>query len=711
MTAPANRLIHESSPYLRQHAHNPVDWYPWSDEALARARAENKPICLSIGYSACHWCHVMEQESFEDEATAALMNAHFVNIKVDREERPDLDLIYQTAYQLFHRRGGGWPLTMFLTPDLTPFFAGTYFPPQDRYQLPGFRRVLESVAEAYRAQHDQVQETARQITAVLTQLQSRRGEDKPLSVDAIGQAVDLFSRLFDPVYGGLGSAPKFPACMALTLCLHHYHATHDRTALEMVTRTLSRMADGGIHDQLGGGFHRYSVDERWLVPHFEKMLYDNALLTRLYLDTYLVTQEERYARVAKGTINYALRELLHPGGGFYAAQDADSEGVEGKFFVWTVDEVLDCLGEADGRLFCRAFDVTAAGNFEHANILHVSLPTDALAQEFRLTPEEIAQRLEQAKARLLSRREQRVKPLRDEKILTGWNGLMLSALAEAIKLFEIDAHRAAAVSTADFLWAEVQRTEDGQARLRHVWTSGSAKLTAYLDDYAFLIAAYLDLYEALQEPRFFDRAVRLTETMLDEYWDPNADDFYYTSRRHEPLISRPKSAHDQSIPSAASVAAHDLLRLSVYTGRTGWWEIAERVLRRYQAEAEENPHGMASMLRALDFAVRRPVEIAVAGGPASPGSRRLLQQAHHLYLPNEIVCLLPARPLPAGQAGAGGPPGEPSPFADALTKGREPVDGKPAAYVCRNFTCSPPITSPAELRQVLSASPAPAPRR
>ena len=684
MTTPTpNRLIHESSPYLRQHAHNPVDWHPWSDETLAKARAENKPILLSIGYSACHWCHVMEHESFENPETAALMNTHFINIKVDREERPDLDQIYQTAFQLFHRRGGGWPLTMFLTPELAPFFAGTYFPPQDRYNLPGFPRVLESVADAYRTQHDQVQKTAQQITHVLGQIRGPRGADKPLSLDSVAQAVDLFSRLFDPVYGGLGGAPKFPASMALTLCLHHYHATHDRTALEMVTRTLSRMADGGIYDQLGGGFHRYSVDERWLVPHFEKMLYDNALLTRLYLDTHLVTQDERYARVAKCTINYTLRELLHPGGGFYAAQDADSEGEEGKFFVWTVDEVLECLGDADGRLFCRAFDVTAAGNFEHKNILHVSLPGEALAQEFQLTPEEIAQRLEQGKARLLARRELRVKPMRDEKILMGWNGLMLSALAEAIKIFGIDAHRAAAVMTADFLWDQMQR--DG--RLLHVWTAGTAKLTAYLDDYAFLIAAYLDLYEALQEPRFFERAVLLTETMLDEYWDAGEGDFYFTSRHHERLISRPKSAQDQSIPSGAAVAVQTLLRLSVYTGRTEWWEMAERVLRRYHVEAEDNPHGMASMLIALDFALRRPVEIVIAGPPSAPGSRHLLQQAHHVYLPNKIVCLLP--------------PGEATPLAGALTQGRAPIDGKPTAYVCRNFTCSAPISTPAELRQAL----------
>ena len=687
----ANRLLQETSPYLRQHAHNPVDWYPWGKEALERARAEDKPILLSIGYSACHWCHVMEHESFEDDETAALMNQSFINIKVDREERPDLDQIYQTAFQLFQRRGGGWPLTMFLTPELVPFFAGTYFPPNDRYNLPGFKRVLASVAEAYRTQPDQVRETTAQITRVFDQLGTQRGEDRPLSADAVRQAVDYLSRIFEPVYGGFGGAPKFPASMALTLCLHHHHATHDRTAIEMAARTLTRMAEGGIYDQIGGGFHRYSVDERWLVPHFEKMLYDNALLTRLYLDTYLVTQDERFARIARGTINYTLRELLHPDGGFYAAQDADSEGEEGKYFVWTVEEVLAVLGDADGRLFCRAFDVTAAGNFEKKNILHVGLPVDALAEEFHLTPEEVAQRLEQAKGRLLAHRELRVKPLRDEKILVSWNGLMLSALAEAVKVFEIDAHRAAAIKTAEFLWSRLRQPGNGAARLLHVWTKGEAKITAYLDDYAFLIAAYLDLYEALLDQKWFDRAVQLAEVMTEEYWDREEGDFFFTPRHHEHLISRPKAAHDQSIPSATAVAARVLLRLAAYTGRADWRDAAERTLRRYQGEMDDNPYGMASMLLALDFALEGPTEVVIAGAASSPGSRQLLQQAHRVYLPNELICLLP--------------PGETTPFAEALTKGRGPVQEAPTAYVCRRTTCRPPITSPPELRLALIQPP------
>jgi hypothetical protein len=418
------------------------------------------------------------------------------------------------------------------------------------------------------------------------------------------------------------------------------------------------------------------------------MLYDNALLTRLYLDTYLVTQDERFARIARGTINYTLRELLHSDGGFYAAQDADSEGVEGKYFVWTVEEVLAVLGDADGRLFCRAFDITAAGNFEHKNILHVSLTADALAEEFHLTPEEVTHRLEQGKGRLLAHRELRVKPLRDEKILVSWNGLMLSALAEAVKVFEIDAHRAAAIKTAEFLWSRLQQN----GRLLHVWTAGEAKLTAYLDDYAFLIAAYLDLYEALLDQKWFDRAVQLAEVMMDEYWDAGEGDFFFTPRHHERLISRPKSAHDQSIPSGTAVAVRDLLRLAAYTGRVDWREAAERTLRRYQAEMDENPYGMASMLLALDFALQGPTEVVIAGPVSSPASRQLLQQAHHVYLPNELLCLLP--------------PGETTPFAEALTKGRAPVRDTSTAYVCRHFTCSPPVTSPAELRQLLANPPA-----
>jgi uncharacterized protein YyaL (SSP411 family) len=684
-TRKTNRLIHETSPYLRQHAHNPVDWQPWGADALAQARTEDKPILLSIGYSACHWCHVMEHESFEDPATAELMNRHFVNIKVDREERPDLDLIYQTAFQLFHRRGGGWPLTIFLTPELKPFFAGTYFPPTDRYNIPGFPKVLESVAEAYRTQHTQIQNTASQVTNILAQIEAPRASEEPASLEAVQQAIDTVSRLFDPVNGGFGGAPKFPAAMVFSLCLRHHHATRDRAALEMVTRTLHRMADGGIYDQIGGGFHRYSVDERWLVPHFEKMLYDNALLTRLYLDTYLATGDERYARIARGTINYLLREMLHPEGGFYSAQDADSEGEEGRYFIWTVDEILACLGDTDGRLFCRAFDVTTAGNFEHRNILHVSLPVEALAAEFHLTVEEVELRLEQGKALLLAHREKRVKPFRDEKILASWNGLALSALAQAIKLFGIEAHRMAAIKSADFLWDHLQHG----GRLFRTWTAGTAKLTAYLDDYAFLIAAYLDLYEAVLEPRFFDRAVTLAETMLAEYWDKDHGDFFFTAHSHEPLISRPKSAQDQSIPSGTAVAALSVLRLAAYTGRTEWREIAERTLRRYQSEMLDNPYSMASMLAALDFSLRHPTEVVIVGSHTAPGTLHLLHQLHHLYLPNTIVCVQP----PGATA---------SPFSQTLVKGRIAVDGKPTAYVCREMTCSPPITSPADLRHALT---------
>ena len=680
-----NRLIHETSPYLLQHAHNPVDWHPWSDETLAKAKSEDKPILLSIGYSACHWCHVMEHESFEDQDTAELMNRYFINIKVDREERPDLDHIYQVAFQLFHHRGGGWPLTMFLTPELKPFYAGTYFPPTDRYNIPGFPRVLESVAESYRTQQPQIQETTTHISTVLDQLSSRQSSAQPLDADLVRQAVDSLSRLFEPVHGGFGGAPKFPATMVLGLCLRHYHVAQDRAAIEMVTRTLQRMAGGGIYDQIGGGFHRYSVDEQWLVPHFEKMLYDNALLIRLYLDAYLTTRDERYARVARGTVNYLLREMFHPDGGFYSSQDADSEGEEGIFFLWTLDEVIDRLGDDEARLFSKAFDVTGGGNFQHKNILHVQRPVEALAEEFQISPEEVAQRLEQSKARLLACRDRRVKPFRDEKILTSWNGLALSALAEAIKVFNIDAHRTTAIKTADFIWNHLQR--DG--RLFRTWTAGSAKLNAYLDDYAFVIAAHLDLYEALQDLRYLDRALTLTDSMMSDFLDQHTGDFFFTAHSHDVPMSRPKTAHDQSIPSGMAVAAHCLLRLATYTGRTTWWDTAVRLLANYTTEMKNNPYAMASMLAASDFAIRRPSEIIIAGAANAPGTSHLLRQVHHTYLPNEVICLVP----PGSTA---------APLAEELINGRVAINGEPTAYVCRNAVCSQPVTSPTALRRLLA---------
>ncbi|MFQ5540010.1 MAG: thioredoxin domain-containing protein, partial [Candidatus Binatia bacterium] len=530
-----NHLIHETSPYLLQHAHNPVEWYPWGEEAFQRAKKESKPILLSIGYSACHWCHVMEQESFENEEIAALMNEHFVNIKVDREERPDLDEIYMNAVQMITGRGG-WPMTVFLTPEGKPFFGGTYFPPEDRHGVPGFPRVLKAGAQAYRERPQDVERSVRQILEALDRLGKLKESGRPFAREGTDQAAELLSRSYDPEHGGLGRAPKFPNVGVLELFLRTYRRSGNERFLEMVTHSLTRMAEGGIYDHLGGGFHRYSVDEKWLVPHFEKMLYDNAQLIRIYVDVFRITKDLFFKQVAEQTLDYLLREMFHPQGGFYSTQDADSEGVEGKFFVWSRDEVMETLGEEVGEIFCRIYDVSDLGNFEGHNILHPILTLEQAAKYFKRGADEIASLITQAKAKLLKEREKRVKPFRDDKILTSWNGLMLSGLADAYEITGVPRYREVAEQTVDFIFTEMFR----EGTLYHTYRDGKAKLRSFLDDYAFLIAGLLDLYEATLERALLERAVQLTEVMILEFWDDIDGAFFYTGKSHEELISRSK---------------------------------------------------------------------------------------------------------------------------------------------------------------------------
>src|SRR5437867_2040406 len=509
-----NRLIHETSPYLLQHAHNPVDWYPWGEKAFDKAKEENNPIRLSIGYSACHWCHVMEKESFESEAIAALMNEHFVNIKVDREERPDLDEIYMNAVQMLTGRGG-WPMTVFLTPERKPFFGGTYFPPEDRHGMPGFPKILQAVAQAYRDRPQDVQKSVEQILAALNRLTEISESAEPFFPDAIQKAADQLSPAYDPDYGGFGRAPKFPNAGLFDLFLRCYRSSKERRYLEMVTHTLTKTAEGGIYDHLGGGFHRYSVDEKWLVPHFEKMLYDNAQLIRIYVDVFRITQDPIFRRVVEETLTYLLREMLHSEGGFYSTQDADSEGEEGRFFVWEYDEVIKILGEETGEIFSRIYDVSELGNFEGKNILHPILQPEQAAKFFGKEIKEIENLIAEAKAKLLQEREKRVKPFRDEKILTSWNGLMLSGLAEAYKTIGEERYRKAAERTVEFIFAQMFR----EGYLLHTYRDGQAKLYGYLDDYAFLAGGLLDLYEATFDRSLLERAVHVTETMINEFWD------------------------------------------------------------------------------------------------------------------------------------------------------------------------------------------------
>ncbi len=678
----SNRLIHESSPYLLQHAHNPVDWHPWGDEALKKAQAENKPILLSIGYSACHWCHVMEKESFENEAIAELMNDNFVNIKVDREERPDLDEIYMNAVQMLTGRGG-WPMTMFLTPEGKPFFGGTYFPPEDRHGMPGFPKILRAVAQAYKEKAQEVAESVEKILEALNRATTVAESERPFSPEIVIESADKLSQAYDKEHGGFGRAPKFPNVGVFDLFLRAYRKSNNQGFLELIVHTLTQMAEGGIYDHLGGGFHRYSVDEKWLVPHFEKMLYDNAQLIRIYAQAFTITHEPLFKKVVEQTVSYLLREMLDSEGGFYSTQDADSEGEEGKFFVWTQDEITQILGEPAAELFCRAYDVSEFGNFEGKNIVHPILTMEQVARLFKKEPDEVRRSLTAAGPKLFQEREKRVKPFRDEKILASWNGLMLSGLAEASKILDNASSLAAARKTVDFIFSRMFR--DGF--LLHAYKDGKAKLLGYLDDYAFLAVGMLDLYEVTLEQADLARAIELAEIMAREFWDDKDGGFFYTGKSHEALISRTKPAFDGSVPSGNAKATELLLRLYHYTGKEDYLKKAEKTLRIYHDALDEQPFGFAHMLSALDFYLEKPKEIVLVGRKNDPGMIVLLKAIDSLYLPNKTLKMLA--------------PDEPPEKIPPLLQGKGQIGGKVTAYVCHQFTCSPPVTDAEKLEELL----------
>jgi len=677
-----NRLIHETSPYLLQHAHNPVDWYPWGDEAFREATLNNKPILLSIGYSACHWCHVMERESFENEKIAALMNELFVNIKVDREERPDLDEIYMNAVQMLSGRGG-WPMTTFLTPERKPFYGGTYFPPEDRQGMPGFPRILLGVSQAYRERPAEVEKSVTEILAALQRMSESHATEKIFAKDIIADSCEQISRAHDSDNGGLGQAPKFPNAGVYELFLRHYHHSRNHRYLEMATHTLTKMAQGGIYDHLGGGFHRYSVDAKWLVPHFEKMLYDNAQLVRVYSQAFKITGQPLFKCVVDETVGYLLREMLHSEGGFYSTQDADSEGEEGKFFVWTEEEINRLAGEDDGEIFCRMYDVSEQGNFEEKNILHPILTIEQASKFFRKERSQIETLVAGAKQKLFLEREKRIKPFRDEKVIAAWNGLALSGLAEAIKISDNPAFFEAVNRTIDFIFTKMFR--DGF--LLHTYKDGQAKLLGYLDDYAFVAVGLLDVYEAILDRSVLERSVQLADVMLREFWDERGGGFFYTGNSHEPLISRTKPVVDASIPSGNAMATQLLLRLAHITGNEEYQKHAETVLRSYYSAMESQPFGFAHLLCALDFHLNKPKEIVVVGKHDEPQTAALLKEISKLYLPNSVLQLVG--------------PDEALENISPLLRGKAQIDGKPTVYVCENFTCSAPVTSWSELKPLL----------
>ena len=678
-----NRLINETSPYLLQHANNPVDWYAWGDEALGRAKSEDKPILLSIGYSACHWCHVMERESFENEAIASLMNENFINIKVDREERPDLDAVYMEAVQML-TGSGGWPMTVFLTPEGKPFYGGTYFPPVDRQNMPGFPRLLESISKAYQDQRGEIDKATQQLTSQMGRSSQMQGGDTPLTVDVLHQAYSNMASSFDYQNGGIGTAPKFPQPMTMELLLRYHHRGFNPRALEMVDLTLEKMAFGGIYDQIGGGFHRYSTDAYWLVPHFEKMLYDNALLARLYLHAYLLTGRLLYRRITEETLDYVLREMTDPLGGFYSAQDADSEGEEGKFFVWTPEEVQAVLGEEEGNLIGGYFGLTDAGNFEGKTILNIPQEATSFAEEQGLAAEQLESMVERAKKSLREVREQRIHPLLDDKVLASWNGLMLRSFAEAAVALGRDDYLHAAIKNASFL-LDTMRPE---GRLLRTYRDGQAKLLGYLEDYAFVADGLLALYESTFEPRWLDEASALADSMVDLFWDESAGAFYDTGSDHESLVIRPRDVFDNAQPCGGSVASELLLRLAVITGNQDHAVVAATPMRALHDLMVRAPAGTGHWLAALDFYISTPKEVVVIGPKEDPATQSLLDTIFGRFLPNKVVV-----GATASDAVSRSP----------LLKDRGMIGGKPTAYVCQNYACQLPVTEPEALAEQLDS--------
>jgi uncharacterized protein YyaL (SSP411 family) len=664
-----NRLIEENSPYLQQHADNPVDWYPWGEEALRKAEAEDKPIFLSIGYSACHWCHVMARESFEDEGTAEILNEHFVSVKVDREERPDLDRIYMQAVQAL-TGSGGWPMSVFLTPDGKPFYAGTYFPPDPRHGMPSFKRVLRTIVDAWQNRREELLDGSERVVDSIERQMAVRAPEGALERETLARAFNSVRRDFDHVHGGWDGAPKFPQAMIVEFLLRHHEEVGEAEALRMATETLDAMARGGIYDQIGGGFHRYSVDARWLVPHFEKMLYDNAQLARVTLHGWQVSGEPLFRAIVEETLDYVVREMTDPAGGFYATQSAESEGEEGKFFAWGYDEIEDVLGEEADR-FTDLYGVTRRGNFEGKNVL-----------TFSGTWEE-RQETAEARQALFEAREERIRPERDEKVLTSWNGLMLAAFAEAGVGLEREDYVAVAERNAAFLLDEL-RAEDGH--LLHTWRDGVAKGRGFLEDYTHLIDGLLTLYQATFEPRWYDAARELAELMVARFQAPEGG-FFDTSVAHEELVTRPRSLQDSAVPSGNSMAAWVLLRLSQLSVEPRYAEIARRSLRQVQQLLARYPLGFGQWLTALDYALAETREIAIVGDPGAANVQSLLQICRDGFRPHQVLAV-------------GG--SKESRVEVPLLADREQIDGEATVYVCVDLTCRRPVTDPEALEAELA---------
>lgn len=681
-----NRLKGETSPYLLQHAHNPVDWFPWGPEAIEKARAEDKPIFLSVGYSACHWCHVMERESFENPEIAALMNDHFINVKVDREERPDLDQIYMSAVQAMTGHGG-WPMSVFLTPDMKPFYGGTYYPPRDSRGMPGFPRVLLSVAKAWNERRTEILASAGEMTEQLGTIGTIPSSSGELSTALLDNASRSLARAFDAIHGGFGSAPKFPHAMDVRVLLRQFARTGDAHALHVARHTLEKMARGGIYDHLGGGFARYSTDDRWLVPHFEKMLYDNALLSIAYLEAYTITQDPEYSQVARETFDYILGRMTDPDGGLYSTEDADSEGVEGKYYVWTLQEIRAVLGEERAKTFAAVYDVSAGGNWEGHTILNLPKPIEEAAKRLGKDPEALRSELARDRGELLAVREGRIPPGKDTKILASWNGLMIASLADGGRVLRDERYIVAASRAAGFI-LDRMRTSDG--RLLHCYKDQRARFNGYLEDYASFVDGLTHLFEATGEPRWIKASLELAEVMLAEFHDAEQGGFYFTGKNHESLIVRQKDAYDNATPSGNAMAATALLRLGALAGRDDLTAVGTKTLETIHAVLAQAPMAAGQSLIALDFLLAPPREIALIAPNTAAELREPLEAIAARFLPNKVVA--PATTASAQEL-AGIIP---------LFEGRSASGGTATTYICERYACKAPIQGVEALQEAIA---------
>ncbi|MHC4873391.1 MAG: thioredoxin domain-containing protein [Planctomycetota bacterium] len=696
-----NRLINETSPYLLQHAKNPVDWYPWGDEAFEKAKKEDKPVFLSIGYSTCHWCHVMEHESFESEEVAAIMNKHLVNIKVDREERPDLDHIYMTAVQML-TGSGGWPMSVFLTPDRKPFWGGTYFPPESKWGRPGFKEILTSISEAFKNDRKKIEEQAGHLSSAISnrgsiakQFKNISNGKESLTTVPISKLTEELKKTFDAKEGSFGPAPKFPPKSELSVLMRDFSRTRKHATMQMITLTLDKMAKGGIYDHLAGGFHRYSTDEKWLLPHFEKMLYDNALLSRVYIDAYLLTGKDLYADTAKDIFAYILREMTSLDGGFYSATDADSEEEEGKFFIWKADEIKSILGDDDYEIFSYYYNIKGGGNFsspEHYhdgfNIIHVNKSIEETTRKFSISKGDLVVALQFMRGKLLAVRNKRIAPGLDDKILTAWNGLMIGSMAKGYQVFRDKQYLAAAEKAADFILNNMRKDR----HLLRTYRQGRAKLPGYLNDYAYFVSGLIDLYEASFDVRWLKAARELSDIMITEFWDKDELGFFFTAERHSDLITRVKQNSDSAIPAGNSIAVMNLLRLAKLLDHEVYYKYAESALKTQRVVMEAYPHVNSSILEALDFFVNGPKEIAVAGKKDSVETEEMIAEINNQYLPNRVIAFIDPESSGAEEIEQYLP----------LLKDKVLVNGKTTVFICKDFTCGLPLTDSEKFAETLA---------